>query len=422
LQFGADRTGATDSFAAFQAHADYESTRDTRLFACPPGKYSVSAPTQLGNFLNMFVSPGAEITATAAMTAIFIAGDTTSTFAEERVYACHAYFDCAALADTPFWLRHTQECSLFGYKSIAPLKYGVQIGDLSAPGAAFGNYIYDIESTRQLGATNDSGPTKINAGTVGVFNVESRSSDNKFSMITMVGFDKGWVAGGASLANNVHVWASSDANRMSTGFEPSASSSFIACFADKPEFFAFDIQKFRIKLVGCLHLNATAGPSTFPGAISVRIDPTVDGFSCFGFESRGDAVGIAKDFDLDETNNTYEILGTTRENVTTSIRDRVGSVNFIGVCRANNLRITNSVDGTDEFNSSYDEGAGRYAEFSADMGKNVRQITSAGVVHGQDTSTKQAFYGATPINRPSGVAVTAAAIHAALVSLGLISA
>lgn len=32
------------------------------------------------------------------------------------------------------------------------------------------------------------------------------------------------------------------------------------------------------------------------------------------------------------------------------------------------------------------------------------------------------FYGATPVNKPTGVAVDAAAIHTALVSLGLIAA
>lgn len=38
------------------------------------------------------------------------------------------------------------------------------------------------------------------------------------------------------------------------------------------------------------------------------------------------------------------------------------------------------------------------------------------------TGKKIAFYGATPIVRPTGVAVSAAGIHAALVSLGLITA
>lgn len=41
---------------------------------------------------------------------------------------------------------------------------------------------------------------------------------------------------------------------------------------------------------------------------------------------------------------------------------------------------------------------------------------------GQGGSDKVGFNGATPIVKPTGVAVTAAAIHAALVNLGLISA
>lgn len=45
-----------------------------------------------------------------------------------------------------------------------------------------------------------------------------------------------------------------------------------------------------------------------------------------------------------------------------------------------------------------------------------------GVVVGQNTSETLGFYGATGVAKQTGVAVSAAAIHAALVALGLISA
>ena len=46
----------------------------------------------------------------------------------------------------------------------------------------------------------------------------------------------------------------------------------------------------------------------------------------------------------------------------------------------------------------------------------------AGVVVGSSTTETLGFYGATGVAKQTGVAVSAAAIHAALVALGLISA
>lgn len=53
---------------------------------------------------------------------------------------------------------------------------------------------------------------------------------------------------------------------------------------------------------------------------------------------------------------------------------------------------------------------------------NLQFGTTTGTKIGTASSEKIGFYGATPIVRPSGVAVDAAGIHAALVSLGLIAA
>lgn len=47
---------------------------------------------------------------------------------------------------------------------------------------------------------------------------------------------------------------------------------------------------------------------------------------------------------------------------------------------------------------------------------------ASGVVIGQETSQTLGFYGATGVAKQTGVAVSAAGIHAALVALGLISA
>jgi hypothetical protein len=55
-------------------------------------------------------------------------------------------------------------------------------------------------------------------------------------------------------------------------------------------------------------------------------------------------------------------------------------------------------------------------------GQNIATDTTTGMKIGTGTSQKIGFFNATPIVRPSGVAVTAAGIHAALVSLGLIAA
>ena len=54
-------------------------------------------------------------------------------------------------------------------------------------------------------------------------------------------------------------------------------------------------------------------------------------------------------------------------------------------------------------------------------GKDIIFNSSTGSKIGTASTEKLAFYGATPIARPSSVAVTAAGIHAALVSLGLIT-
>lgn len=55
-------------------------------------------------------------------------------------------------------------------------------------------------------------------------------------------------------------------------------------------------------------------------------------------------------------------------------------------------------------------------------GANIRTGTVTGSKIGDSATNKLAFYGATPIIQPSGVAVTDAGIHAALVTLGLITA
>lgn len=57
-----------------------------------------------------------------------------------------------------------------------------------------------------------------------------------------------------------------------------------------------------------------------------------------------------------------------------------------------------------------------------DDGKNITFDTTTGTKIGTATNEKLAFYNATPIVQPTGVAVSAAGIHAALVSLGLITA
>lgn len=55
-------------------------------------------------------------------------------------------------------------------------------------------------------------------------------------------------------------------------------------------------------------------------------------------------------------------------------------------------------------------------------GRNFVFNTTTGTKIGTGTSQKLAFYNATPIAQQTGVAVTAAGVHAALVSLGLITA
>lgn len=54
--------------------------------------------------------------------------------------------------------------------------------------------------------------------------------------------------------------------------------------------------------------------------------------------------------------------------------------------------------------------------------KNIEFNATTGTKLGGNATQKLAFWGATPIVRPTGVAVTAAGIHAALVSIGLIAA
>ncbi|MCK5616081.1 hypothetical protein KAR91_80200 [Candidatus Pacearchaeota archaeon] len=58
----------------------------------------------------------------------------------------------------------------------------------------------------------------------------------------------------------------------------------------------------------------------------------------------------------------------------------------------------------------------------ASNGRDFILDTVTGTMWGTATGQKQAFWGATPIVRPTGVGVDAASIHAALVNLGLIAA
>jgi hypothetical protein len=55
-------------------------------------------------------------------------------------------------------------------------------------------------------------------------------------------------------------------------------------------------------------------------------------------------------------------------------------------------------------------------------GRNIQVGLATGTKIGTAGTQKLGFFGTTPIIRPTGVAVTAAGIHAALVSLGLITA
>lgn len=57
-----------------------------------------------------------------------------------------------------------------------------------------------------------------------------------------------------------------------------------------------------------------------------------------------------------------------------------------------------------------------------DNSANLSFGTGAGTIIAQNSSQKMGFWGATPVVRPTGVAVTAAGIHAALVTIGLIAA
>lgn len=55
-------------------------------------------------------------------------------------------------------------------------------------------------------------------------------------------------------------------------------------------------------------------------------------------------------------------------------------------------------------------------------GRNIQLGIGTGTKIGTAGTQKMGFYGATPIIRPTGVAVSAGGVHAALVSLGLITA
>lgn len=54
-------------------------------------------------------------------------------------------------------------------------------------------------------------------------------------------------------------------------------------------------------------------------------------------------------------------------------------------------------------------------------GKNIRIATSTGTKIGTSGTQKLAFYGSTPIIRPTGVSATALGLNQALVDLGLIT-
>jgi hypothetical protein len=55
-------------------------------------------------------------------------------------------------------------------------------------------------------------------------------------------------------------------------------------------------------------------------------------------------------------------------------------------------------------------------------GATINQFGASGTKIGGSSSQKFGFFGATPVVQPTGIAVTAAGIHAALVTLGLITA
>ncbi len=74
------------------------------------------------------------------------------------------------------------------------------------------------------------------------------------------------------------------------------------------------------------------------------------------------------------------------------------------------------------FNSSAYMDGSTSGQIGLNEGAGFAFGTTTGTKIATTSSQKLAFYGATPVVRPTGVAVTAEAVHAALVSLGLIAA
>ena len=409
--FGA--LSSTDSFQGIQDAFNYVSGTDFTTVTFD-SKLSTSQkiiiPTDVG--INML--SGSIITATSAMDAVFETANGVCSRIEYKL----AKVDCAGLADTPLFIRNGQDCDIESDDIIAPRLYGLLLGDPTLDGAfgkSYGHHIARYRATRQLGATSNPGDgnPKENSGTIGLW--EQSVTDVKVSQMEMVGFDIGHVGAGTGFYYSFHCWASQDANSMDVAFKPGGDSRYIACYADKPQSYGWDIEadKFRVSLVGCVHFNSPNGGAAID-PISVNIAPAVGAFSCYGLSCKGGAQGILQDFSITTSqlrNSQFDIRGTSYENVTNRLAEipEVSKSERFELYDNNKSRVMIISDSGSETTF-----------FSDTSSSNVLSITSNGATLGKTPSDKTSFFGATPVIQPAAP-VDLADVIAALKTLGLVA-
>lgn len=191
--------------------------------------------------------------------------------------------------------------------------------------------------------------------------------------------------------------------------------------------------KFKVSNIGAANLADSLDIGSYGSLVIAQSAPlkmTVTADSIAGVEMTNRSTGTTADFRfmvLDTTNHylAFAVPGVNNSGTLFGYQRNTGDFIFNNGGTARRLVIgtitANEVNLGTQGAIRLTLGAGLADGMTIQDGYNVNVGTTTGTKFGTATTQKIGFYGATPIVKQTGVAVSAAGIHAALVNLGLIT-
>lgn len=317
------------------------------------GSHTISDSINIPHTKSVIMSAAAWIYCIgSAFDAVF---DVPTGVPERKEYSL-SNIDCNGIAGTPLWLRQGKDCDISCSNCIAPRMYGLHLGS-SGTIISYGHHVFNYRANRQAGITSSNNLAEPIANNLSVGLYEQNTTDIKGVNVEMVGFQTGHIGGGTGIYFSFHVWASQKQNLMDVGFVPGGSAKYFGAHADQVQIAAFDILsgRWRVGLYGCVHFNSPNGGTAVSTSVSVRVDPEVQSFICYGLEIKGNVAGVLQDFVVTNTqldSVDFVLEGTTYEFVTNRLaryKRRVRGVNLEAVTDTGSRGIQMGTSSTQTF-------------------------------------------------------------------------